>query len=56
MEIKPTKKNIRILAEAIANRLSKAELLELVTNALVQDYTEDKQNFIVDWKVLFEDS
>lgn len=56
MEIKASKKNIKILAEAIANRLSKAELLDLAIQALIRDYSEDKESFAVDWKVLFEDS
>lgn len=56
MEIKASKKNIKILAEAISNRLSKAELLDLARNTLMREYSEDKESFAADWKVLFEDS
>jgi len=56
MDIKANKKNIEILAKAVAGRLSKMELVDLATKTLVKDYSKEKENFKADWKVLFEDS
>jgi glutaredoxin 2 len=56
MDIKANKKNIEILAKAVAGRLSKMELVDLATKSLVKDYSKEKEFFVADWKVLFEDS
>jgi glutaredoxin 2 len=56
MDIKANKKNIEILAKAVAGRLSKMELVDLATKTLVKEYSKEKENFKADWKVLFEDS